>query len=1093
MATSSEPTDQFGEHPPQTALTITLESAQERTLAATIPNRGKSSYPTIPGYRILGELGRGGMGVVYKAEQVSLKRLVALKMILGTSVAGAQQRERFRTEAEALARIHHAGIVQVYEVGEHDGIPYFSLEFCPGGSLAQRLAGTPLKPRETAATIEALARAMQAAHEGGILHRDLKPANVLIAADGTLKITDFGLAKKLDEAAGLTDTGAVMGTPSYMAPEQANGKAAQLSPATDVYALGAMLYECLTGRPPFRAATALETIMQVVAAEPVAVAQLQPKVPCDLETICLRCLEKDPARRYPTAAALADDLRRFQDGEPIQARPVTRMERAWKWSRRHPTAAALLAVIALGLLTMLLGWGYFTVELGAERNVAVKEKEEADRQRERAQQNEEEADRQREAAELERGRAEQREKEARQQLEQTRRSLYTAQVWRAAGLWDHEPFQAMRLLQSPIDCPPRLRDFAWGYYHRLCGNWQSTTFTSSANSASSILYTPDGKTIVSAGKTANIVLWDVAARHERLTIPAKSAVVCLAVSPDGSLLASGHLDKVIRLWKLVTGEKLATLKGAAGEVRGLAFSPDGKWLVSAHGVNYPEYKPRSERDRDGELRLWNVVERKQERVLVPRMETAVRCVAYAPDGKSIACGVAHGSFVRLIDPENGRTIEQFTSGSGWVHSVAFSPDGITLAWGTAQNTVNLHDLATRRNRTFLGHQGEVKQVVWSPDSKVLATYARDRRIKVWDAATGKERLALARGQGQETVPVSKLAFSPDGKTLAAGSGTGLIALWTLDPQADTPTFSTPEGFVALALAPDGRTVVAAPRDNAVQVYDLQTRKGRTLKVPGGIPTSVAVSPDGATLAVGVRHHEAGKHTLLTSGEWALWDLRTDQRIAAVKGSAEGIVALQFLSDGRTLVTGDLKGQVRLWDVDSRQELVKLGAHSGEVTALVAAPGAGLLASASAAEVKLWDLTTRQERYTLKGGAHCLALLEKGQTLATGGDRHPTLLWDTTTGKLHRSLGQGDGALCMAVSPDNQTLALGCGDRVIRLWDVASGQLRGMLQGHTREVTGLAFQQDGRALISAAGPLGPWFAHGGEIKVWEADPSNPDPQ
>ena len=265
------------------------------TRAAAIPER-----VAVPGYEVLSELGRGGMGVVYKARQVKLGRLVALKMILSGGHAGEADLARFRTEAEAIARLQHPNIVQIYEVGEHGGLPFFSLEFCGGGSLEKKRGGTPLPPAEAAVLVETLARAMQAAHEKGVIHRDLKPANVLLAEDGTPKITDFGLAKKLDEA-GQTASGAVMGTPSYMAPEQAGGQA--VGPLADVYALGAVLYECLTGRPPFKAATNLDTILQVVSDEPVPPAQLQPKTPRDLETICLKCLHKDPEKRYPSAAA----------------------------------------------------------------------------------------------------------------------------------------------------------------------------------------------------------------------------------------------------------------------------------------------------------------------------------------------------------------------------------------------------------------------------------------------------------------------------------------------------------------------------------------------------------------------------------------------------------------------------------------------------------------------------------------------------------------------------------------------------------------------------------------------------------------------
>jgi tetratricopeptide (TPR) repeat protein len=314
---------------------------------------------TVAGYDILDELGRGGMGVVYKARQSRLGRVVALKMILAGEHAGATQLQRFRTEAEAIARLQHPNIVQIHEVGETKGLPYFSLEFCAGGSLARKLRGSLLAPADAAALVEVLARAMHVAHEKGIIHRDLKPGNVLLAENGTPKITDFGLARKVDDGAalltagGLTETGDVMGTPSYMAPEQAEGKTQELGPACDIYALGAILYECLTGRPPFRGVTPRLTVQQVIDDEPVPPTQLQRHTPRDLETICLKCLQKDPGKRYPTAEALADDLRRFQHHEAITARPVSAGERLIRMCRRRPLvaglAAALVTVLAIGI------------------------------------------------------------------------------------------------------------------------------------------------------------------------------------------------------------------------------------------------------------------------------------------------------------------------------------------------------------------------------------------------------------------------------------------------------------------------------------------------------------------------------------------------------------------------------------------------------------------------------------------------------------------------------------------------------------------------------------------------------------------------
>jgi tetratricopeptide (TPR) repeat protein len=305
----------------------------------------------VPGYEIHGVLGRGGMGVVYRARQVSLKRLVALKMVLAGPLAGPAELARFRAEAEAVARLQHPNIVQIHEVGEHQGGPFFSLEYVDGGSLAQKLRGGPLPGRQAAELVETLARAVHHAHQRGVVHRDLKPANVLLLADGTPKVTDFGLAKRLEGDAGQTQSGAVMGTPSYMAPEQAAGKVKEVGPLADVYALGAILYECLTGRPPFRGDTLMATLQQVLTEEPVPPSRLQPRVHRDLETICLKCLRKDPRQRYPSAVAVAEDLARFGAGEAVLARREGLAGRLWRRVRRSPVIAAsvLAAVVVIAV------------------------------------------------------------------------------------------------------------------------------------------------------------------------------------------------------------------------------------------------------------------------------------------------------------------------------------------------------------------------------------------------------------------------------------------------------------------------------------------------------------------------------------------------------------------------------------------------------------------------------------------------------------------------------------------------------------------------------------------------------------------------
>ncbi len=349
--------------------------------------------PAITGYEILGELDRGGMGVVYKARQVGLGRVVALKMILAGEYAGPDDVARFRHEAAAAAQLQHPNIVQIHEIGEQDGRPFFAMEFVDGGSLKKKLDGTPLPARRAAQLLETLARAVHHAHESGVIHRDLKPANILLASGGrqpsddgepsgdlrlplawdeyTPKVTDFGLAKRLDSQLGQTQSGAIMGTAPYMAPEQAAGESKHVGPASDVHALGAILYELLTGRPPFQASSLLETLEQVRFQEPVPPSHLQPKLPRDLETICLKCLQKEPSKRYASARDLADDLRRFRQDKPILAKPIRVWERGWKWARRRPAVAGLLAMLTMAVSGGFLGMAMLWLRAEHQRKQAL--------------------------------------------------------------------------------------------------------------------------------------------------------------------------------------------------------------------------------------------------------------------------------------------------------------------------------------------------------------------------------------------------------------------------------------------------------------------------------------------------------------------------------------------------------------------------------------------------------------------------------------------------------------------------------------------------------------------------------------------------
>jgi tetratricopeptide (TPR) repeat protein len=384
------PADQAAEEPMENRVTLDyVPPKEDRRARHAFADRRK--LPAVPGYEVLAELGRGAMGVVYRARQTRLKRVVALKMILAGSHAGTSQLARFQTEAEAVAQLQHPNIVQIFEVGKHEGLPYFSLELVDGLSLREKLADKPLESAEAARLVEVLARAMHHAHQQGIVHRDLKPANVLLTADGLPKISDFGLAKRLEDDSGQTGTGTILGTPSYMAPEQARGAGNEIGPLADVYALGAILYEMLTGRPPFVTANPVDTVMQVLNEEPVAPRRLQPKVNRDLETICLKCLEKDPPKRYADAQALAEDLRRFRRGEPIQARPVGAAERVWRWCRCNPRIAVPSLAAGLLALALMIGGPVAAMVIYEQKGIAEEAQRKAEADQRRANQAKKEA------------------------------------------------------------------------------------------------------------------------------------------------------------------------------------------------------------------------------------------------------------------------------------------------------------------------------------------------------------------------------------------------------------------------------------------------------------------------------------------------------------------------------------------------------------------------------------------------------------------------------------------------------------------------------------------------------------------------------
>jgi hypothetical protein len=494
---------------------------------------------------------------------MKLNRVVALKMILAGAHAGPQERLRFLAEGEAIAAIKHPGIIEVHDFGTHGDLPFFALEYCDGGSLADKLAGNPLAPREAVGVVEPVARAIQAAHDKGIVHRDLKPGNVLLTGDGRLKVSDFGLARRVEGGGGLTQSGAVVGTPSYMAPEQASGVTKRIGPAVDVYALGAILYECLTGRPPFRAATELETLVQVMSDEPVSPRQLNATVPGDLETVCLKCLRKEPERRYASAAALAEDLRRWQAGEPIQARPAGRVERGVKWMRRNPVVAALLGVSGVAVLALVgLTVGLFynaKLSTAYEKESSARLAEEHERRRaENALGVAEEA---------RRGEATQRQNAVNALALAERLGYFHSVSLADVALKENDTHMAFQRLR---ECKAEQQGWEWRHLN-------AQLHTELFSLPGTVTFSPDGKraAVAVSEPPGGIRICDARTGREVVALKGPVPPGTAVFSPDGTRIAVvPSQGGVVRVYDARSGKGLLTLQGK-GRFYSPTFSPDG--------------------------------------------------------------------------------------------------------------------------------------------------------------------------------------------------------------------------------------------------------------------------------------------------------------------------------------------------------------------------------------------------------------------------------------------------------------------------------------------------------------------------------------
>jgi WD40 repeat protein/tRNA A-37 threonylcarbamoyl transferase component Bud32 len=1085
---------------------------------------GRDIYETvklvrIPGYEVLEELGRGGMGVVYKARQHGLDRFVALKMILSASQASPAEAARFMHEAKTIALLKHPNVVQVHEFGSQDGKPFFSLEYLEGGSLAEKLRGEPQAPLLAAQTVHLLAQAVQAAHEHGIVHRDLKPANVLLAADGTPKISDFGIAKQRDSV--ITATGEVLGTPSYMAPEQAGGKAKNVGPAADIYALGAILYEMLTGRPPFKGASAWETIQFVTNSDPVTPRQLQPMVPRDLETICLKCLEKEPAKRYPMAADLASDLSRFQAGETIQARPVGSWERAGRWCLRNKAVSASLVAGALSLLAAAVVSALFWLRAESARQAQAEEA-------------------------LSETLAKQDAVAARSSFHRQLIDATTQSGLLAARDGD----QALALLwfartaALASDLPERETLSRIRYANWLRSVWTPEGalalpgFRRDQDHFREFSFSPDGRYLLVRASAGDLLIWD-RPNHRQVQLPgfakrgsaaawepksgllavgdqdgktsllappdftpveevrAEGDVAVLAFSADGHRLAWGGA-KGARVWDREQNAYCTPLLLHGGLVATLAFSADGALLATSA--------------QDLKARVFRVASATTDPLFppVPHVPAAYGISHGGPE--SLAPRFAAGDRILLtvekrvphvfdIQWRSAATGEILKTskpppGHDLVGAFKVSPDGNRVAVSRDAGWVRMLDARTQEVVAGIGNGGSrvdwCEDFAFSPDGTVVVTCDLNMKVETW-SVDDQQNLELARAVPPVLHPHSavRVELSRDGRHMAVALWDGTVCLWRAPEDPPLAYQFNAGGPTWLALSQDRKLALprgASYRNGSLRetrVHDAATGEPVGAKLtPGGIIVDAEFRPGGTQVVVAAltaqTPEERNSRMFLADGKAGnvqVWDWKTGRRLIGPVPMPAEPRGLALGPDGRALAVVCADYRVVLVDAATgaiRHDLDP-GIRSRPLTANLWTTNGEALFSPDGRYLLTWELKPTLHIWNPENGQllHMLEHTERVESavfnpaaphvLATSGRDSVVKVWDLTTGELVVNLPHPRWVPKIMFSPDGTELISACYDGLIRSWNWRTGQWRSV--PHVFPATSFDLTADRRWLVA----------------------------